>query len=113
MLAAPRMLSILTTRRCTARCDHCCVGASPRATAAIPVPRIHRLIDEAKRIPSLERIAFTGGECFLLGPDLDALIAHAHRLELVTRTITNGYWAVNERAARTRVGALRDAGLDE
>ncbi len=113
MLAAPRMLSILTTRRCTAQCDHCCVGASPRATAAIPVPRIHRLIDEAKRIPSMERIVFTGGECFLLGRDLDALIAHAHELELITRTVTNGYWAASERAARARVTVLRTAGLDE
>jgi hypothetical protein len=107
------MLSILTTRRCTAQCDHCCVGASPRATPAIPVTRIHGLIDEAKRIASIERIVFTGGECFLLGRDLDALVAHAHELELITRTITNGYWAVNERAASERVRALRSAGLDE
>lgn len=113
MLAAPRMLSILTTRRCTAQCDHCCVGASPRATAVIPVPRIHRLIDEAKRIPSMERVVFTGGECFLLGRDLDALIAHAVGNEFVARVVSNGYWAVDARAAERRVAALRSAGLTE
>ncbi len=113
MLVRPRVLSILTTRQCTAACDHCCVGASPKKTAKIPVERIHGLIDEAKRIPSFERIVFTGGECFLLGQDLDALIAHAHELEFTTRVCTNGYWAVNERAARERVRALRTAGLDE
>ncbi|HEX3465685.1 MAG TPA: radical SAM protein [Candidatus Elarobacter sp.] len=113
MFIRPRVLSILTTRRCTAACDHCCVGASPRAKDAIPIERIHGLIDEAKRIPSIERIVFTGGECFLLGQDLDALIAHAHELEFGTRVVTNGYWAVNEKAARERVHALANAGLDE
>jgi hypothetical protein len=71
------------------------------------------LIDEAKCVPSIARIVFTGGECFLLGRDLDALIAHAHELEFETRAISNAYWAVNERAARERVAKLRTAGLDE
>jgi pyruvate-formate lyase-activating enzyme len=113
MLARPRVLSLITTRRCTAACDHCCIGSSPTATGAIPIARMHELIDEAKQIPSMMRIAFTGGECFLLGRELDALIAHAHELELETRVITNGYWAVNERAARARVRAVRTAGLDQ
>lgn len=113
MFIRPRVLSILTTRRCTAACDHCCVGASPRAKDAIPIERIHGLIDEAKRIPAIERIVFTGGECFLLGKDLDALIAHAHELELQTRVVSNGYWAVNQRAASLRVRSLSNAGLDE
>jgi len=77
------------------------------------VSRIHGLIDEAARVPSIGRIAFTGGEAFLLGRDLDTLIARAHALGFETRVITNGYWAVNEAAARTRVGALLEAGLDE
>jgi Radical SAM superfamily len=113
MFIRPRVLSILTTRRCTAACDHCCVGAGPRAKDAIPIERIHRLIDEAKRIPTIERIVFTGGECFLLGKDLDALIAHAHELEFQTRVITNGYWAVNAEAAGTRIESLRASGLSE
>ena len=111
MFVRPRILTIFTTRRCTAQCEHCCVGSSPHATAAIPVSRIHGLIDEAARVPTIGRIAFTGGEAFLLGSDLDAVIAHALGFE--TRVITNGYWAVNERAARRRVRALREAGLDE
>jgi pyruvate-formate lyase-activating enzyme len=113
MLAKPRVLTFITTRRCTAACDHCCIGSSPRATEAIPVERMHELIGEGKRIPSIERVVFTGGECFLLGRALDGLIAHAHELELQTRVITNGYWAVNERAARARVASLRTSGLDQ
>jgi hypothetical protein len=74
---------------------------------------MHSLIDEAKRIPSIERIVFTGGECFLLGRDLDALIAHANELMLQTRVITNGYWAIGPDAAGKRVAALHAAGLTE
>jgi hypothetical protein len=113
MLVYPRVLSLLTTRRCTATCDHCCVGASPRATAAIPIPRLHGLIDEARRVPSIRRIVFTGGECFLLGNELDLLVEHAHGAGFATRVITNGYWAVNDGAARERVGSLRASGLNE
>jgi hypothetical protein len=113
MFVRPRMLSILTTRRCTAACDHCCVGASPRASAAIPVERIHRLIDEARRVPSIELIGFTGGECFTLGAHLDELVGHAADLGFTTRVITNGYWAVDEPAATERVRRLRARGLDE
>jgi Radical SAM superfamily len=113
MFALPRILSILTTRRCTAACDHCCVGAGPRASGAIPVERIHRLIDEATRIPSIERIAFTGGECFLLGDDLDELVGHACGNGFATRVITNGYWARDEQHANDRARSLRARGLDE
>ncbi len=113
MFFHPRYLSILTTRRCPAACDHCCVGASPRATEAIPVERIHRLIDEATRVPSLELIGFTGGECFLLGRDLDELVGRADANGFRTRAITNGYWAVSESAAAKRVEALRERGLGE
>ncbi len=75
--------------------------------------RMHSLIGEAKRIPSIQRVVFTGGECFLLGRALDGLIAHSHELELETRVITNAYWAINDSAARKRVEALRTAGLDQ
>ncbi|MDB5071617.1 MAG: hypothetical protein JWM87_2728 [Candidatus Eremiobacteraeota bacterium] len=113
MLARPHTLALVTTRRCTAACDHCCFGCSPTAQDAIPIERLHGLIDEAKRVPSIHRIGFTGGECFLLGRDLVALVAHAHELNFETRAITNGYWAHSERAARLRIEPLYLAGLDE
>ena len=113
MFVHPRVLAIITTRRCTAACEHCCFGCSPTESDAIPVVRIHGLIDEAARVPTIQRIVFTGGECFLLGRDLVALVAHAHELGFETRAVTNGYWAVNEHTARAQVTRLHAAGLDE
>ncbi|HEY0384031.1 MAG TPA: hypothetical protein VGC72_17700 [Candidatus Elarobacter sp.] len=77
------------------------------------MPRLHGLIDEAKRVASIRRIGFTGGECFLLGRDLVSLVAHAHELGFETRAVSNAYWAVNAQAARRRVEPLFLAGLDE
>ncbi len=113
MYARPRALSLITTRRCTAACDNCCFGCSPTAGAAIPIARLRTLIDEAAELPSMETIAFTGGECFLLGPQLDALVARASGHGLRARAVSNGYWAVTQAAARRRVASLRAAGLDE
>lgn len=113
MRARPQVLSLLTTRRCTAACDHCAIGGHPRANGMIPVLRLHALIDEATRIRSIERVVFSGGECFLLRNDLDRLVAHATMNGFATRAITNAYWAVNEAAALRRVTAIRAAGLGE
>ncbi|HTW86211.1 MAG TPA: radical SAM protein [Candidatus Sulfotelmatobacter sp.] len=113
MLVQPLVLSILTTRRCTAACDHCCVGAGPKATDAIPIPRIHALLDEALAVPSIQRIGFSGGETFLLGDDLDDLIRHATSNGFHTRALSNGYWAKDAPTAMARVATLREAGLRE
>jgi hypothetical protein len=58
-------------------------------------------------------IAFTGGECFLLGEELDSLIAHAKSYGLATCCVTNGYWASSRQTAERRIGRLAQAGLEE
>lgn len=113
MLVRPQTLSLITTHRCTAACDHCCFTCTPKVTKAIPIDRLFTLIDEASQIPSMRVVVFTGGECFLLGNHLNELIAHATRHGLVTRCVTNGYWARSEKAAKVRVEQLSTAGLRE
>jgi len=112
MLIRPHTLSLITTHRCTAACDHCCFNCTPEVPDAIPVDRLHSLIDEARELSSIQVIVFTGGECFLLGDDLYALIAHAKRNGFLTRCVTNGYWAT-EKNAPGIVEALVRSGLDE
>jgi len=107
----PRVLTLITTHQCTAACDHCCFGCTPRRTDRIPRERLTALIDEARTIPSLRAISFVGGECFLLGKELDEHFARAAALGFEVRTTTNGYWAVNARAAERRMTDARAAGL--
>ena len=109
----PHTLSLITTHTCTAACDHCCFSCSPQIKKSIPVTRLHSLIDEAKDIPSMKVVVFTGGECFLLGEQLNALISHAARNKFLTRCVTNGYWANSKEAACRRVNELKRSGLNE
>jgi hypothetical protein len=113
MFIEPRVLSFITTYQCTAACDHCCFSCSPRRNEYIPRERMESLIDQAAEIPSMRLIAFTGGECFLLGKSLDSLVDRASRLGLATRCISNAYWATSVSAAEKRIGALASAGLKE
>lgn len=110
---APEALSLITTHRCTAACEHCCFGCTPAQDQAIPIPRLHALVEETAGVPTLRLVVFTGGECFLLGRHLDDLIARCRRLGLRTRCVSNGSWAVHPGAARARAADLRAAGLDE
>jgi hypothetical protein len=82
-------------------------------TKAIPHDRLRGLIDETAEISSIRLVAFTGGECFLLGPVLDELIRRATDRGLITRCVTNGYWASSTKAATRRVERIASAGLKE
>jgi hypothetical protein len=58
-------------------------------------------------------VVFTGGECFLLGTELDKLIEDASKRGLSTRCVTNGYWAGSEKSAAQRVARIKRSGLRE
>jgi hypothetical protein len=74
---------------------------------------MHRLIDEAAEIDTMRVVVFTGGECFLLGKDLDALVSHATEKDLLTRFVSNGYWGATRAVALRRIEKLKSAGLKE
>lgn len=113
-LHGPTHLTILPTYRCTAACRECCFESNPRHTRRIPLRRILRYIDEAVDTFETLRVAvFSGGECFLLGADLVEGVRRAAARGLAVRCVSNGYWAVNEPAARTWMERLAEAGLRE
>ncbi len=113
MLVTPHTLSLITTHRCTAACDHCCFSCSPDVLDHIPIPNLYRYVDEATELPTMRVVVFTGGECFLLGQDLDNLIKKASGHGFFTRFVSNGYWAINPAAARRRLEKLVACGLTE
>ncbi|MEI6781333.1 MAG: radical SAM protein [Verrucomicrobiota bacterium] len=113
MLIIPHTLSLITTYRCTAACDHCCFGCSPQAPEGIPASRMRSYIEQAAEIHSVKVVVFTGGECFLLGRELDELVKTAADHKFVTRFVSNGYWATSLPAARRRLKTLHECGLRE
>lgn len=113
MIIRPQTFTLITTHRCTASCDHCCFSCTPKVPDAIPFERMETLIDEAAELPSMKVVVFSGGECFLLGEKLDRLIRRVRGHGLLTRAVTNGYWAINRDVAERRVARLVEAGLNE
>lgn len=113
MIIAPHTLSLLVTKRCTAACDHCCFTCHPHRSESIPVDNIYKYIEQATMFPTMRVVVFTGGECFLLGEDLDRLVKWANDLGFITRFVSNGYWASSRQTARRRLERLKAAGLKE
>jgi hypothetical protein len=109
----PKTLTLLATYQCTAACDQCCFGCHPGKHGRIPQERILSYIDQAAALGSVVNVVFSGGECFLLGRDLEEAVARAESHGLLTRCVTNGYWALSEDAARRRLEPLVAAGLKE
>lgn len=113
MKICPTSLCFLTTRKCTASCKNCCFGCSPRETSFIPTEMMARLINEAKEISSIRTIVFSGGECFLLGKDLNYLVSLATKNGFSTRFVSNGYWATSQKIAEEKINKLVSVGLTE
>jgi hypothetical protein len=109
----PRTVTILGSYRCTAACKDCCFDSNPGITGRLSLERIMDFIDQAAELGSVKLVAFSGGECFLLGDDLVKAVEHATCKGLVTRCVTNGYWAKSFPHGERTLMALRAAGLSE
>ena len=110
---SPTEATILASYNCTAACQHCCFDSHPGIKKRLTLEQILWFIDKANEFPKMKLIVFSGGECFLLGKDLDIAIKHATELGLTTRCVTNGYWATSYQMAVSRLSKKKEAGLTE
>lgn len=108
----------LITARCNASCTHCSVSSGPQRTEGLARDPLLRLIDEAAAVWRQERapgeplqLSISGGEPFLQFPLLLEVVAHGARLGAQMSCVTNGFWAASDERARSRLYALKDAGL--
>ncbi|TFH90996.1 radical SAM protein [Vibrio ouci] len=111
---SPETLTILTTYQCTAACKDCCFECTPQVSVKLTEEQIKDAILQAKlNFPLLKQVVFSGGECFMLKDTLFRSIALATSLGLVTRCVTNAYWAKNRSRANEIVRELSNSGLTE
>ncbi len=61
---------------------------------------------------SINHLSITGGECFLLGEALDAIIKYGKDKGLTTGLVSNGYWGRSYSGAFARIMELKGCGLD-
>jgi len=113
MMVPPRIAVIIASFNCTAACENCCFDSHPGIHKRLSNKQIMNFIDKIVEFQSIRLLVFTGGECFLLGNDLDRAIKYAHERNLDVRCVTNGYWAASELQATKRLEALKKVGLSQ
>ena len=111
----PKIVTILTTYKCSAACKECCFQCTPKITVRLSYEEIESFILEAHSNfkDSLELCVFTGGECTLLGEDLFKAIELVKNLGMKSRIVTNASWAKTKKAADRMIDKLLDSGLNE
>ena len=87
-------ISFSLTSKCNAKCEHCCVDASPSRTELIKKNQLLKLIDEASRY-GIKYIAFTGGEVSLCNDHLFYALKQCKRNGIKSIVVTNAHWADN------------------
>jgi hypothetical protein len=109
----PTLLTIAPTYRCTAACKHCCFRCTPKVEKIMETPKLFKYIDEAvNSFDSLKGVVFTGGECFLIN-ELPNLIKYISQYGLMSRLVSNGYWAKSYNSAFNKLKPLVENGLNE
>ncbi|HYM24891.1 MAG TPA: radical SAM protein [Vicinamibacterales bacterium] len=99
----PLLVQIIPIRRCNIDCGYC--NEYDKVSAPVPTDVMKRRIDKLAELGT-SVVAFSGGEP-MLHPDLDDLIRHIRRHDMLAGLITNGYFLVPK-----RIRELNEAGLD-
>ena len=105
-------VGLLLTERCNIACGHCWFGSGSHREASMTLDEAKDYIDQAREIPTVEWISFTGGEPFLLPEMLLSLVGYASERGFRTECVTNCFWAETKNEAFVCLEELTGAGLD-
>lgn len=104
--STPSTLTIAPTYRCTAKCKECCFRCTPKVEQILETDKILQYIDESvEAFPSLKIMVLTGGECFLVANDIPRMISRTKSHKLMSRVVSNGFWATSYEAAVKKIGS--------
>jgi len=104
-------IHFLLTYKCNLECDHCFLYASPLAKGTMTLPQIRNVLDEAKRMGSVESIYFEGGEPFLFYPTMLEGVRLAREMGFEVGIVTNAYGATSEDDAHIWLRPLAQLGV--
>ncbi|MBX5328739.1 MAG: radical SAM protein [Candidatus Bathyarchaeota archaeon] len=83
----------LLTYRCDLECDHCFVWGSPKAKGTFTLEQIRNILEEARKLPTVDYIAIEGGEPFLYYPIMVKAASEAAEFGFRVEILSNCYWA--------------------
>lgn len=109
----PYCICLFLTFRCNASCVNCCNGCRPDFGRTMTTEQMRRYVDICLDAypDSITRLALSGGECFMLGSDLDEIVRYGASKGLSVDVISNGYWGKSYKSAYERIKGLKDIGL--
>lgn len=109
----PYKIGLITTFRCNAACDNCCFGCRPERGRTMTIDEMKHYVDICMDAypDSIKYLDLTGGECFLLGNDLDEIVSYGKERGLSVALVSNGYWGKSYSSALERIIKLKAAGL--
>ena len=109
----PSGIALLTTLRCTAACDNCCFGCTPIQGRSMTFEEMKEYVDMSiEAYPdSISSLDLTGGECMLLGKDIDKILAYAKSKGLKCFMVSNAFWASDYDKAYKTLKRLKSKGL--
>jgi len=106
-------IHFLLTLSCNFECDHCFLYCGPQATGTFTIAQIRDVIEEAKKLGTIESVYFEGGEPFLYYPLLLEAVKIASDAGLKTGIVTNCYWATSGEDAELWLKPLAILGVDD
>ncbi|GFI51794.1 hypothetical protein IMSAGC021_00083 [Muribaculaceae bacterium] len=111
----PRIITLVSTFRCTASCKNCCFRCSPLQGKAMSFKEMKHYVDICMNEygDSIKVLVITGGECMIYRNNIIKIIRYATSLGLSTRIVTNAFWATTYTEAKNTVYQLISAGLKE
>jgi MoaA/NifB/PqqE/SkfB family radical SAM enzyme len=105
-------IHLLLTYSCNFECDHCFLYCSPRAEGVFTLAQLRELLDQGRRMGSVEWIYFEGGEPFLYHPLLVEGLRLARGAGFRCGVVTNCYWATAVEDAELWLGPLAALGVE-
>ena len=106
-------IHILLTYNCNYECDHCFLYCSPESEGTFTLTQIRNLIEDAKKIDTIDTIHFEGGEPFLFYPLLVESIKIAKKAGFKVGIGSNGYWATSQENAQLYIDSIIDLDVEE
>ena len=104
-------IHFLLTYTCNFECDHCFLYCSPWSKGTFTIGQVTRVLEEARKIGTVEWIFYEGGEPFLFYPLLLEGVRRAAERGFKVGIVTNAYGAISEEDAELWLKPLAEAGL--
>jgi MoaA/NifB/PqqE/SkfB family radical SAM enzyme len=106
-------IHFLLTYACNYSCDHCFLYCSPSSHGTFTLKQIKEVLNEGKKIGTIEWIYFEGGEPFLYYPILVEGIKLAKELGFKVGIVSNSYWATSVEDAEIWLRPFSEMGLND